>query len=139
MTNTYKIVKILDEYSVIINAGTNMGIEIGDEFQILDTEGSEVIDPETGAVLGYLELVKETVRVSDVHEKMCFCETGYSVGINQNIIRGLSNIANAYTYTERKKLNVDLTQVTGGLRHSDAPIRVGDIVKRVSSKKQTIE
>ena len=135
-----KIVKIIDEYTVIINAGTNKGIEIGDKLQIIDEKGSEVKDPDTNEVLGFLDLIKDTVEVSEVHDKMCICVTPHYTTVNNIISPGLRSIAGSIVFSEQKKLNVDLSQVTGGLRKSDAPIQIGDPVRIIkSSKKQTKE
>src|SRR5690625_5664592 len=71
--NNFKVVKILDEYTLIINAGAIHNIKSKDEFQILDKEGSEVVDPETRDVSGYLDLIKATVEVSELQDKMCIC------------------------------------------------------------------
>ena len=134
-----KIVKIIDEYTVIINAGTNKGIEVGDRFQIIDTKGSEVRDPDTDAVLGHLNLIKDTVTVSEVHEKMCFCTSPYLISASNLMVSSIQNLAEGLSMKERKRLNVDLSQVTGGLRKSEKPIRVGDLVRLIKSSTTKIE
>ncbi|WP_342538502.1 hypothetical protein MKY15_20885 [Sporosarcina sp. FSL K6-1540] len=137
MKNNYKIIKIIDEYTVIINAGFNQGIEVGDKFQILDKKGSEVKDPDTDEVLGYLDLIKDTVNASEVHEKMSFCTTPFQASIYASLTASINEASFA---PRQAKLNIDLEQVTGGLRESDEPIRIGDSVRLIkSSTKQTKE
>ncbi|MGY3717011.1 hypothetical protein ACWE42_15975 [Sutcliffiella cohnii] len=129
MNNKYKIAKILDEYTVIINAGTEHGVELKDRFQILDNEGSAVEDPDTGETIGHLDLIKATVTVKEVYENMCVCSspTFYRAGF----FSALNNIGQAIdeTYVEQEKLNIDLKDVTGGLRKSNKKVRIGDFVK----------
>ena len=126
MNNSFKIVKIIDEYQVIINGGSNHGVNISDNFQILDEKGSEVTDPETGEVIGHLDLIKDTIQVANVFEKMSICEN-----IKTRQINVFENITKSLIFTEKEKLNVDLTQVSGGFKHSDAPIQIGDIVNKI--------
>ena len=51
-----KIARIIDEYSVVINAGYNDGILQGDSFEIF-APGAESKDPDTGESLGALDFV----------------------------------------------------------------------------------
>lgn len=50
---------------IYINAGRNSGIQIGDVLKVL-TQGSEIYDPETGALIGVSEgEVKGTLEIID--------------------------------------------------------------------------
>lgn len=129
----FKVVKILDEYNLIINAGTKHGIKQNDEFQILDKKGSEVIDPDTQEVIGQLDLIKATVNVTELQEKMCICSSKHTVKINSPFSAGLSSITDNLSFSEQEKLNVDLTQVTGGKRRSNEKIRLGDTARLIKS------
>lgn len=125
-----KIIKIMDEYTVIINSGSNDGVQPGDRFQILDTKGNAVKDPDTGETLGYLDLIKDTVKVTEVQEKICFCSSLEAVGINDLLATNLMNLNNSLPFSGRKqRLNVDLDDVTGGREKSDVPIKIGDKVR----------
>ena len=138
--NIYKIAKIIDEYTVIVNAGSNQEIAIGDTFRILDEKGSAVKDPDTNEIIGYMDLIKGTVTVSEIFEKMCICESTTYTKVNTNFMQSLQKINETLATIERKKLNIDFAQITGGLRHSDAPIRVGDTVEKIkTSTRQTEE
>lgn len=130
----FKIVKILDEYNVVINAGISQDIKQGDQFQILDKEGSEVVDPDTQEVIGTLDLIKATVRVTELHEKMCICSSQSSIKMNSPFLSGISSISDSFTVSEQEKLNVDLAQVTGGKRKSNKKIRLGDVARLLKSK-----
>lgn len=135
-----KIVKILDEYTLVINAGTDHGVQSGDQFQILDKKGSKVIDPDTDEVIGQLDLVKATVEVTDLHEKMCICSSQFFVKANspfsgQIISSGLKSITDSLSIAEQERLNVDLSQVSGGKRKSNAKIQLGDTARLIKSTK----
>lgn len=133
--NVYKIVKIIDEYTVVINAGSNSNVQVGDEFQILDKQSSEVIDPDTDEVIGYLDLIKATVKVSEVQEKMCICTSKYYAKAHETLLTNIGSIKSNLSFAEQERLNIDYKQATGGLRRSDEPIRIGDTVNLVKTSK----
>jgi|SRR5699024_727628 len=129
----FKIVKILDEYNVVINAGLSHGLKQGDQFQILDKEGSDVIDPDTQEVIGKLDLIKATVSVTELQEKMCICSSQQFIKMN-SLLSGIGSISGSPNFSEQEKLNVDLAQVTGGKRKSNKKIRLGDAARLLKSK-----
>ena len=54
----FKVIKIEDPYRVIINAGSNNGILLNQQFIVYALDGEELIDPDTKKSLGRLETVK---------------------------------------------------------------------------------
>ena len=72
MTRKYKIAKIIDEYQVVVNAGSNDLIHDDDCLEVYQP-GQEVTDPDTGESLGTLDFVKAKLRVVNVFPKMCVC------------------------------------------------------------------
>lgn len=64
-----KVVKTVPPYLIVINKGINHGVNIGDMFIIVEL-GDDVIDPDTSEVLERLEIVKGTVRVEHVQDKI---------------------------------------------------------------------
>lgn len=68
-----KVIKILDEYNLVINLGAEE-TKIGDLIYIYE-KASEVIDPDTKEVLGTIDLVKATLKVTEVFEKFSICYT----------------------------------------------------------------
>ena len=93
---------------MVINAGSNQNINVGDKFQIIDKVGSEpVMDPDTGESLGTLDIIKGTVEVTAVYP-------------NMSIVQSEQTTKNPFTqiainpYQVREDLNVDTSQITGG-------------------------
>lgn len=142
MESKFKVAKIIDEYTIVINAGASNGIEVGDTFQILDKVGNEVLDPDTGEVIGSLDLIKGTVNVMEIYEKMCLCTAPYDDLYGSGLIglTGLStlDIINKKNSTrpKKKKLNIDLNYITGSLGESDEPIRIGDSVRLIKTSRK---
>ena len=121
MTGKYKIAKIIDEYKVVVNAGSNDSIKDGDFLEVYQP-GQEVIDPDTGESLGALDFIKAKLRVVNVFPKMCVCE-------NRETERTsiISSIAQSFSYEEKLPLNVQTTDISGAYEGMDKKIKVGGL------------
>jgi hypothetical protein len=69
------IARIEDQYTLIINRGSDHGVETGMEFAVMADDGDQIIDPETGDVIGELPTEKLRVRVFEVQPKFSRAET----------------------------------------------------------------
>ena len=71
MSNRYfgKLVRITDEYSVVMNKGEDHGVDIGQKFLIVGM-GEIITDPDTGEELEQLEIVRGKVEVTHVQNKI---------------------------------------------------------------------
>lgn len=68
------VVKVSNSGQVIINRGTEFGVEVGQEL-VMGTEGELLTDPETGAILGREEgEVIGKLMVAKTAEKMSYCD-----------------------------------------------------------------
>ena len=116
MTSSFRIVKIIDEYRVVVNAGSNYSVREDDIF--------EVYQPGTGESLGMLDYVKAKLRVVDVFPKMCVCENRDTK--QKSLLMPLSQ---NWTYEEKMPLKVLTTDISGGYEGIDKKIKVGDLVR----------
>lgn len=64
------IIKIIDNFNIVINRGSNDKISKGDHFLVYYTDSEELIDPETGESLGNLEIIRGTGIATHVQPKM---------------------------------------------------------------------
>ena len=62
-----RVVKVLDEYKLVINKGTQDGVVSSDRFLIYQL-GEELIDPDTNESLGILEIVCGEGRPEHIQE-----------------------------------------------------------------------
>lgn len=96
------IVKVIDDFQIVINKGKEDGIRQGQRVLLYNLSDDEIIDPNTGESLGYLEIVKGTGRVIHIQEKMAIIESEkvikpdlYSPIFwrdNENFINSLKNV-----------------------------------------------
>lgn len=69
-----RVVKVIHDSKVVANRGSTHGIIVGRR-AVLYSVGDEIIDPETQASLGKLELPKGTGVVTSVQAMMCILES----------------------------------------------------------------
>ncbi len=67
---TPTVVKVLDEYHVVVNRGSEQGLTEGSKFLVYFVDPEELIDPETGRSLGNLEIVRGTASATHVQLNM---------------------------------------------------------------------
>ncbi|MEE6716150.1 hypothetical protein [Schleiferilactobacillus harbinensis] len=129
----YKIAKIIDDHTIVINAGENKGIKENQKFQIIGKKGKEVKDPDTGESLGRLDELKGYVFATTIYPNMTIATSPArsAMGLT-NSIAGLTTgmtFQNPLLTSYHETLNVDPSQITGGFSPKGAsPIVVGDIV-----------
>lgn len=58
-----KVAAILSRRELILNIGSEDGVEIGMQFVILNSKGIDVTDPDSGEILGTVEVPKTVVKV----------------------------------------------------------------------------
>ncbi len=82
---TFRVADIRSQSELVLNAGSNRQIEIGDEFIVYSADNEKmIIDPESGIALGYLEVYRGTGRVISVQETMCIIEA-ISIGSDKRV------------------------------------------------------
>lgn len=133
MSNTFKIIKILDRYTVAVNIGQK-DAAVDDKLYVIDKEGSELKDPDTGEVLGYIDAIKATLRVEEVHEKYSLC-VNYRSPTGLGLSGALAGLAQSFNHATTNLFRDDVPlplnvedediEVT-----SLEPIKIGDEVKK---------
>ena len=118
----YKVIKIISDSEILINAGANKKLAQGTSLDIFIT-GEEIFDPDTNESLGTLDTVKATVEVDTVYPQMALCKKiEYST---TNLIESISHSMNV---KKVKRLKIDPSEISGGLS-SDLTIHIGDLVR----------
>jgi len=125
MEKAIKIVKIINEYRVVINAGSNELIRDGQYLEVF-VKGAPIVDPDTGDNLGTLDYVKAKLRVINVFPMMSVCENRETE--TYGLLSGLA----ALQKEEVLPLNVDSKEISGGYEGIDKKIHVGDLVRTVN-------
>lgn len=135
MAVTGRVARILGDESIVINRGSAHGVKAGDRFVVF-VESDEVKDPESGASLGRLEIVKARVVAAHVQEDMTTCVAEPEAGgtsFEDPTQHTLSAEMVAVSMPGRKRrsgrMEVDRSAVSGLPR--PGPVTVGDQMKSV--------
>lgn len=70
-----KVASILNTRELVINRGSSDGVKKDMVFAVLDSDGREVFDPETGERLGSIEREKVLVKAKVVTDKLTVART----------------------------------------------------------------
>lgn len=125
MEKYIKIVKIINEYQVVINAGSDDLIHDGENLEVF-VQGTPIYDPDTDECLGTLDYVKAKLRVINVFPRMSVCENRETQ--TTSILRPIVSVLET---TEILPLNIDSKEISGGYEGIDKKIHIGDLVRTV--------
>ncbi len=124
-----KVIKIIDEYRIIVNLGSN-DVSVGDKVKIFE-QHNEIRDL-SGKRLGTYEYCKDTLQVSEVFDHFCVCQAPTTTSTNTVVVaNNVSSFLKSYAApitSERKTLNIDKKQLLAA-KEAYEPIRIGDLVK----------
>jgi len=70
-----KVARILTVRELVLNRGSDAGVQVGMRFAILNPKGQQILDPDTKEVLGNVELPKTFVKVITVDSKLSVART----------------------------------------------------------------
>lgn len=84
-----RVVKVIDPKKIAINRGISEGVQVGQRFVVYALDTDELHDPETGASLGRLELVKGTAVVAHVQDHIAtlISDIKHKTGGERRIVR----------------------------------------------------
>lgn len=137
---TFRVIKIIDEYNIVINGGINDDISLKDEIEIF-IKGDEIFDPyNDNKSLGTLDFIKETLTVTQASLDFSVCQKIIKTETHtpspfqaslMNSLTGISKLTNGITKVETSiaKLNVKSDEITGGLIKGDKTIVLGDFAR----------
>jgi hypothetical protein len=77
-----KVARILNSREIVINAGTEHGVDVDMYFDVMDPNGEDIRDPDTGEILGSVQRPKVRVKVTQAHEKLSVAMTYKKKEIN---------------------------------------------------------
>ena len=123
MTTEFRVIRIIDENSIMIRGGTQDGLQEGAVLFMPYGDDFSVIDPETSEVLGTIKAGKLYVEVTTVFERFSICMNSEFRNQFDFTIQAISNFRG-----QRKELPVSLSEIQGApWKPKPRAIKVGDI------------
>ena len=124
-----KVARVLNSQEVAINKGREDGVRLRMIFSILSTKGAEITDPETGELLGSVDVEKTRVKVTIVEERLSVASTFRTTRTNVGGTGlGIGNLFQPPKWETRvESLELDETSKVE-LSESQTFVRTGDPV-----------
>lgn len=70
-----KVARVLNSRELALNIGSQHGVREGMLFDVIDPKGEDIVDPDTGDIIGSLERPKVRVKVISVQDKLSVAST----------------------------------------------------------------
>ncbi|HLC05354.1 MAG TPA: hypothetical protein VJK02_20150 [Anaerolineales bacterium] len=129
---TGRIIRVLDNRTVIINLGREQGIATGNVFRV-HAEPELIVDPETEAELGRIVLVKARVGATRVLDKVTIASTKWTTFGMPLVSSDPSDLMRLLGATDQEfdtgEFRVDPSEIQPWKATSEEPVRVGDTVE----------
>lgn len=90
------VAKIIDNYKLVINRGSEHGIQEGQRMLVYNIDEEDIKDPITGESLGYLEIVRGTGKVIYLQEKISILDSDTILPILEHYHKKLSDLNKKY-------------------------------------------
>ena len=120
------IIKIIDEYSVIIDLGNNI---VNKNDMVYIYEKNNAVKDLKGNIIGRYDICKGKLCVTEAYNNFSVCEALPSVTDKYTALYNhLALSPLLESSTKRKKLNID-PSIINKIKTEDNAIRIGDIVK----------
>lgn len=120
-----KVAQLLTSTDLVINRGSEDGVEVGMKFAVMDRLGRDIKDPENGNVIGSVAIAKTVLKVVRVEPHLAVLRTfrrKTSTALSIAAIAGLSG--------EREEtLRSDERRLQQMLDEKDSKVSVGDPVE----------
>lgn len=85
-----KVARVLNGQEIAINAGILDSVTVGMDFNVMDTNGEDIRDPDTNEALGSIERPKVRVRVIHTQKKLAVATPPPSKGADTDILAELA-------------------------------------------------
>ncbi|MGW7932607.1 hypothetical protein BU107_10700 [Staphylococcus xylosus] len=122
MKKNIGVAALLDDYKVIISAGSIDGIEEGIKINVLSNHGITIKDPYTDEDLGKLNHIKAEILVVEVKEKFSICVSNQK---NKNFFNFKPMGMSSSLFNNKLKMTGDILN----REITEEPIEVGDVVE----------
>jgi len=126
-----KVAAILSTRELVLNVGSEAGVELGTRFVVLNSKGVDVRDPDTGEIIGTVEVPKTVVKVVRVEgPRLSVARTFRTIPGRAGVLDAISSMASLAGTPERiETLRIEAgTSIRAELSDEESYVKPGDIV-----------
>lgn len=127
-----KVAKILNARELVINRGSEHGIEAGMRFKVVE-ETEEIVDPDTRESLGTISREKIRVKVADAQPRFAIARTYQTYEVQEPSASALAfSLHRKFnTVTRVKTLASDSGDIRASYDESKGFVKIGDKVVQI--------
>jgi hypothetical protein len=130
-----KVAQVLNSRELALNVGTDRGVQVGMLFDVLDPKGEDIVDPDTGDVLGSLARPKVRIKVISVQPKLAVASTYKKERINIGGVgigsAGLAQLLSPPEYVTQYETLKTTEKTWEDISEMDSYVKRGDPVVEV--------
>lgn len=130
-----KVAQVLNSRELALNVGTDHGVRVGMLFDVLDPKGEDIVDPDTGDVLGSLARPKVRIKVISVQPKLAVASTYKKERINIGGVgigsAGLAQLLSPPEYVTQYETLKTTEKTWEDISEKDSYVKRGDPVVEV--------
>jgi hypothetical protein len=97
------VAKIINEDELVINVGSDHGVEPDMVFEVLDSRTRDIRDPKSGAMLGSVDRLEAQIRITQVSDKISLARHTWPRRYS-----ALGSVAEALSGPSRGRLSADI-------------------------------
>ncbi len=130
---TAKVAEILTGQELVLSKGSDDGVQVGMRFAVLNRKGAEIKDPDSGEVLGSVELEKTLVKVVRLHRRLSVARTFRQVRSGGGVFGMGTQLAQIFDTPRRdnESLLTDERKLREELDERDSYVKIGDLAVQV--------
>lgn len=121
-----KVARILTDRRLVVNRGSDDGVQVGTRFAILSSREVDIVDPDTGQKIGSVDVARTVVKVVSVDARMSIARTFRSVRS-----AGIFSALTAGETAREETLRTDEATAEREIRQGEAKVQIGDIAVEV--------
>ncbi len=130
-----KVAQLMNRYTLAINRGSQHGVAEKMRFNILNSLGTNIKDPDTDEFLGSALIIKVRVEAHRVFDRYSLCQTYQAPAspFASSLFRSFATGSQALTIAvpQRETLRLEDKPLEEELLERDSYIRIGDIALQV--------
>jgi hypothetical protein len=130
-----KVAQVLNSRELALNVGTDRGVQVGMLFDVLDPKGEDIVDPDTGDILGSLARPKVRIKVISVQPKLAVASTYKKERINIGGVgigsAGLAQLLSPPEYVTQYETLKTTEKTWEDISEMDSYVKRGDPVVEV--------
>ena len=129
-----RVARILSARELVLNKGSDDDVNVGMRFAILNSKGTDIVDPESGEVLGSVEVEKTLVKVVRIYDRLSVARTFRTFHTPGGALYSGVGAFTALTRpptTTVESLETDEQRLKDELDEEDSYVKIGDLAVQI--------